>query len=220
MKTDNGTHVIVCRSYGDYRTYACTVANAQAILETHRDALASEILEVSELFSQSPRTVEPVSVRLLRDALDELLSKKPGDAAPKLRRLLYGASPREGADTRPDVTVTDAGQKELVLWLFEHGLSARPLDSQFDGQANALHPENKLEVLKPFAERMGKPIHYVLYPEYVEAARELGLLQANRWKDDAQEHRVVEQYLRFVREWLVDPSDTTYEVSELRATFE
>lgn len=75
MKTDNGAHVIVCRSYGDYRTYACTVANAQAILETHRDALAPEILEVSELFSQSPRTVEPVSVRLLREALDELLSK-------------------------------------------------------------------------------------------------------------------------------------------------
>jgi hypothetical protein len=220
MKPDNGQHVIVCRSYGDFRTYACTLENARAILAAHLDALPREVNAVASLLADESRAVKPVEARLIVEAFAEVLDKAVGEESPKLRRLLHGPSARAGAvDERPPVSVTEADQQALVLWLFKHGLSAAPLDAKLADKLDELHPENDLALLEPFARRMGRPICYVRYPEYLEAARALGTLHANRWKEDAAEARVVERYLEFVRQWLVDTSDTTYEVSTLQASF-
>lgn len=221
MQPDNGQHVIVCRSYGNFHTYACTVDNARAILAAHLDTLPREVNDVASLLADEALSVKPVEARLVVEAFAEVLGKPVGDESPKLRRLLYGPLPRAGvADERPLANVSEADQQALVLWLFKHGLSAAPLDAKLADKLNELHPEKDLTLLEPFARRMGKPVHYVRYPEYLEAARALGTLLANRWKEDAAEDRVVERYLSFVREWLVDTSDTTYQVSTLEATFE
>jgi hypothetical protein len=219
MTPDNGAHVIICRSYGDLSAYACTLDNARAIFDNHVGDLPREIDEVANQLLDTERPSVLYGAQGLHDALSEVLTKKPGEESSKLRSVLHGPSRRNESDTRPQVFITEEAQQELVLWLFKHGLSAKPLDSSLANKFNDLHPELELAFLAPFVQRMAKPIQYIRYPEYLEAAKSLKSLRANRWKDDAQEHRVVEQYLRFVREWLVDKSDTTYEVSEIAASF-
>jgi hypothetical protein len=219
MTPDNGKHIIICRSYGDLRAYACTLDNARAIFDNHVADLPREIEEVASQLADTERPSALYGAQGMQDALSEVLTKKPDDESSKLRAVLHGPARRNEPDTRPTVLITEAAQQELVLWLFKHGLSAKPLDSSIANKFNDLHPELELAFLAPFVQRIGKPIQYIRYPEYLEAAKSLKSLRANRWKDDAQEDRVVEQYLRFVREWLVDTSDTTYEVSELAASF-
>lgn len=220
MTPDNGKHTIISRSYGDLRAYACTVDNARAILDNHIADLSSEIKEVVGQLGDQDRPVMLYSAQSMVDALAELLAKKPGDESSKLRAVLHGPHRGPGADLRPQVLVDEAAQQELVLWLFKQGLSAKPLDSKLADKLNDLHPELELAFLAPMVQRMAKPVQYIRYPEYLEAAKSLRTLRANRWKEDAEEHRIVEQHLRFVRDWLVDTSDTTYEVSAVSAKFE
>lgn len=219
MTPDNGKHIIICRSHGDLSAYICTVDNARAILDNHIADLPREIEEVASQLGDTDRPVTLYAAQGLLDALSEVLTKKPGDEAVKLRSVLHGPNRRNEPDTRPQELITEAAQQELVLWLFKQGLSAKPLDSSLANKLNDLHPELELTFLAPFVQRLAKPIQYIRYPEYLEAARSLKALRANRWKEDAEEHRVVEQHLRFVREWLVDTSDTTYVVTDVAASF-
>jgi len=219
MTPNNGKHIIICRSYGDLSAYACTLDNARAIFDNHIADLPREIDEVASQLLETERPTILYGAQGMQDALSEVLTKKPGDESSKLRAVLHGPSRRNEPDTRPVVLITEAAQQELVLWLFKHEISAKPLDSGLANRFNDLHPELELTFLAPFVERMGKPIQYIRYPEYLEAAKSLKSLRANRWKDDAQEDRVVERYLSFVREWLVDKSDITYEVAEIATSF-
>ena len=220
MTPDTGKHIIVCRAHGDYRAYACTVANARAILDNHLQDLPAEIDEVAEQLSTPEQQVALYGAQAMHDALSELLAKKPGEDSAKLRGLLHGPARRNEPDTRPEVHIAEASQQELVLWLFKNELTANPLDARLRDRLNDVHPELDLTFLAPFTQRMGKPIQYIRYPEYLEAAKSLKALRANQWREDAQEHRVVLRHLRFVKEWLVDTSDITYEVVEVSAAFE
>lgn len=218
MKSDNGQHIILANSYGEPGAYACTVANAKAILNAHLGNLPPEVLEVARLLEDPQRTATPYSAKMVVEGIAEYLQLKPGEPAPKMRLLHFGRKPREGDDTRPTVLVDEAMQQAVVLWLFKHGIAANQVDSELAQRMTELRPEKELELLAPFAARLAKDIHYVRHADYLDAADELRKLRANRWREEAPEHRVVERYLSFVTDWLVD-RDHKYDVVKLEGAF-
>lgn len=218
MQPDNGQHIITETAYGVLTGYACTLANAWAIYKQHQNWLPGEIEVLAHMLEMPDASLVPVAAQRVTEALAELLKTKPADPVPKLRSLLYGPAPRAGEDTRIEVLATEKDQQDVVLWLFRHGLPNPPA-FELTAAMEKLHPERELALLEPFAQRLGKTPYYVQEAAYLEAARELLALPANRWKPEAPEHRVVSRILEFVSTWLVDRTDYKYGVATLAAEF-
>lgn len=223
MTPDAGQHVIICRSYGNFDAYECTLANARAILENYLGDLCTEIRTLHEALSDKSKKGDYLVVKTLVDeSIKEILTLDVGASTRHLRKLIHGGAPgtKSGqADERPEVLVTQALKDELVLWAFKVKKEPQKLTGMSADELSKLEPHKTLSFLAGVVERAkGRPLVYA-DGWALDAAQELQQLQTGTWKADAAEHRVVQRYLQFVREYLVDRSDTDYDVTELRATY-
>ncbi len=222
MIADNNQHAIVCVSYGNYHVFACTIANAKAILESHQSTLDPEALTLAdELAELKKMPVDVVNTRLLASVLTELTTVEPGQPAPQLQRLLYGYAPSAKSglpDTRPEVLVTPQLRDEVVLWAFRASVPATDFSSlQYKFQK--LAPHESLSFLASAVKRAdGRALRYIR-ADTLDTATELNVLRYGTWREDAKEHNVVQRYLTFVHDNLVDKSDTKYELAELQEHF-
>ncbi len=220
MTPDNGSHLILCTSYGERSAHACSMDNARALLAQHLGTLDAEVLEcASVLAGTAASPAYLVSSELVARALQEVAESAAGAAAPKLRRLLHGAPPKDAGtpDARPEVTVSAEMKDALALWAFKAGLTAHQLTADHASTLVAAQPM-QLAFLAPLLERAGnRALRFT--PNYIlDGAAELKQLQTGQWKPTALEHRVVGRYLEFINSWLVDTSDVRYDVIELQAS--
>lgn len=211
-------HAIICRSYGTYSLCDATLANAMQALDTHIDSLDPEIKAIAASFKpESPLAY--VSVKLMTEALAEVLSLGVGEPTVHLRRLLHGRAPKEGEDTRPQVLLEQAWVQEMAMFMVSNGLTVESL-RRLDGRRLAeLTPDNKLSFLQPFRYRVGKAIRYPSHDIYFDIAADYNVIMDGRWKETAQEHKVVARILQFINDNLVDTSDIRFDVEVITASF-
>lgn len=214
MKKDNNAHVIVCRAHGSLTAYPCTLDGAIRLLASHRDNLYEEAKALAAVLAEKSDT-RPYSADLVLKALAQLYSAKPADALPVLRVLQYGGAPRTGPDERPPVLATVEIQEELALWLFRHKVNLNHA-SDFAENIEKLNPLGTLSFLAPAAARLqaqGKVLRFVRGDD-LEVARELVVLERNRWMESTLESAVVTRCLTFINDHLTH-RDVKYEVVPL-----
>lgn len=215
MIQDNNQHVIVAQSYGNYSAYPCTLANAQKLLAQHLDTLSDEVRELSA--QDRADKLHAINQDRICLAFDEVLTKEVGSPTRSLRALLHGNAPgKDQEDTRPEVLVTQEMKDSLVLWCFKHKLNPERMRSIDCGLLTKALKERTLPLSEGLVERANGREMRVVESWVLEAANELALLQAgDRWKETAKEHSVVQRYLQFIEQHLVDTSDTRYHVASL-----
>lgn len=221
MIADDNQNVIVHTSHGTAQVMLCTLANARALLNSFLSNLDPAIEQVASYKTLADKPVHLVNTRLVTSALEELVTSDIGAPAKFVRNLMHGLPPRTVGgvtpeDTRPLETVTAELRDEVVLWAFKHKLDATKLGRNLDYDLHRYAPHETLRIMSGvLARAKGKPLQYV-EPSVLDAADELHQLQHGTWKDTAQESRVVQRYLDFIREHLVGRNDT-FEVTRLQA---
>ena len=216
MKEDNGQHCIVEHSFGDFSAYACTTENAYAILKGQLHNVYREVRALSdELSRPDTERVRYLTTKLLAKALDEVLTIVPGNPLPLLRQICYGKPPAKGEDLRPEVLCTLAMRQELLMWLFENKIEHSVLKEKEQALAK-LTPETALSFLAPLCESESAKVKWVDEWTFDEAW-ELKVVLSNKWKEEAQEHRVVERILKLANQW--SHRDVKYAVSALKANY-
>ena len=214
-------HIIVSTGYGSTSAYACTLDNAKAILAMHLDNLSSDVSALVAIKQATVKTHQVVSSALVAGALSEIAQLEVGAPSPGLRRLLHGAGPsiKSGlADERPQAVVTQALKDELVLWAYKSELDPRALKSTGAYTFNEVKPHASLSCMSGVLDR-AKGLE-ILYAESddIDAAEDLVVLNADRWKPDAKPERVVARFLSFVTAYLVSSRHGTYDVVEIADT--
>ncbi len=216
MIEDQGQHVIVSRSYGNYETYACTLANAHALLAQHEEQLNADVKQLAELDRETHYVVN--GQRLVK-AMRDVMAKEVGEASAQLRAQLYGNGPRKAEDDeRPQAVVTQELKDEVTLWCVKHRINPLSIPDINAERINKDLAGTEFSLLQGVKER-AKGRALVFVDDWaLQAAEEYTQLKTGTWKAEAAESRVVSRYLQFITEYLVDRSDVTYEVSQLKQT--
>lgn len=219
MVPNEGTHLLLCHSHGQTSAYRCTLANAKAAFATHEQALLPEVAALARDMTQPGADFALMVSDTLIRALDELLAAQPGAELPQMRKALYGPPPSDDQeDRRPLYVATAADREELALWLFRNGFTVNKRTGLDDESLKSLSPQDELAFLAPLRKRHAKPVRFVS-SEIYSGARDLKALKADRWREDAPEHRIVERYVTFINEWLVNPRNERYEVVAVEADY-
>jgi hypothetical protein len=221
MIPDNNQHVIISHGFGGYTAYPCTVEVAKRLLADHMDALDEEVQEIADILQAGKDASEYLVIgQTVVDALVEITTLAPDAPTRALRRLMHGQPPTSKSgkpDTRPEVFVSEALRDEVVLWAFKKGLNPQALTS-IEGNLPELAPHESLSFMTSVVERAkGLPVRYVRASTY-DSAYNLRQLQHGTWKESAQEHRVVQHYLEFVRDELAHRDDR-YDIAPLKASY-
>ncbi len=198
MIEDNGQHIIISSSYGNYSGHPCTVENARALLTQHEAALAQEVRDLALL---PENTYHILNAELLVRALRDVMALDEGAPSISLRAMLHGRGPRRGEeDLRPPAAVSSELKTEVTLWCVQNkvnplnisGLDAKKLNEVWTPSSGLIQSALKarIEGLTPlFVDE------WVLdtYAEYHQ-------LTKGKWKETAKEHAVVDRYLQFITE--------------------
>lgn len=211
----SASHIIIVTGYGSSSAYACTVDNAKSILAMHLPNLSEDVSALVALKQAPEKTHHVVTASLVTGALADIAQLEAGTPSSLLRRLLHGSGPtaKPGiADARPQAVVTEALKDELVLWAYKNKLDPRNLKCTGADCLNDLKPHAALSCMSGLLDRAkGLEILYA-ESEDIEAANELLVLQADRWKPDAKVERIVAKFLSFVSSYLVSSRQGTYDV--------
>jgi len=178
-------HVIVSRGHGSYAVYDGTVENAKRILSWQ--TMPEEVLAFSKNKPASYGTFENM-VRIIK----KMLEKEPGELA------------FESVDGSVTIPVTEQAKNETILYLYKKKITPDTLS------AYSLKKEcniKDLSWLSPFHDT-------VLVEEWVaEYARQLRVINEDKWKEGISEERKIRYILDFVRE--LCHRDEEYELVEV-----
>ncbi len=193
----NGTHVITHDHKHGNAIYRCTLENAQKLL---KECLQNDAIQLANLAEKLKEVKVPVRpVTWLTYALAEVRDLR--ESPERLRTVLYGPRPKEGADTRPMPVISKEMQEELVILFFRSQLKLEALDTRSPMSINELTSGwGSLSFLAPARERLGDEVMFVddyLYDGYLD----LKPLLRNQWKEAAKEESVVGQHVRFLNSW-------------------
>lgn len=213
MIADNGKHVIVRNGFGSFSVYPCTLENARRILSARSDSLPREIMD---LVNKDPKQVYLVSSERMRKALMELVSLAPDEPGKLLRAFIYGRAPMDTPDERPQFLATQALKDEFTLWCVKNGANPLKPEDLSDDLLSALLGTDSLLVSGLKQRAAGRTIH-IADDWCIETRNEWLTLTTGTWKDSAQEHRVVDRYMKFITDQLCH-RDEKYEVCEFKAT--
>lgn len=218
MIPDNNQHVIVESSHGSFYAYPCSVENARKLLNNHLEGLAPESSAIRAARLSENKYL--VSHDRIAAAFQEVVDGEVGSATRHLRALLHGNRPEDSdSDTRPEVILTQEMKDKLVLWCFKHKFDVRRLESLDCEVLTSELNAGQLPFSEGLIERAKLRVMLVAQDWALDAAAELRiLLDVARWKETAMEHKVVQRYLTFINEQLVNSRFTEYQVAELQTT--
>lgn len=218
MIPDNNQHIIVESSHGSFQAFPCTMENARKLFSNHLCALSAELKALG-----AARRLENkyfVSHDRIASAFQEVISAEVGTSMRALRVLLHGRIVKDvDVDSRPEVVLTQEMKDGFVLWCFKQKLNVDRLEAL---DCRMLTREANAGTL-PFSEGLlarAKGRDIVVAEDWaLEASDELLLLEdGTRWKDSAKEHSVVQRYLNFINDHLVNSRYTEYQVAPLVVT--
>lgn len=199
----NGTHVITHRHKHGNAVYACTLANANKLLQECLKNEAPDLAELAEELKTETRPVRPFD--WLVKALSEVLDMK--ESPVRLRMVLFGPGPklRDDPDPRPVPVISKEMQDELVLFFFRNRFDLQMLSGRLAPTLEMVTAcWNSLSFLEPARQRLtetGGPDVRFIENHMSDALDALAPLQKNRWKEGAHEERIVGQFVTFFNEW-------------------
>lgn len=205
MINDGSSFKIVHSGYGAVDVQDCTVDNAMAFLKNYLTNLNPDIMAATSSIRENTNYI--VNTSLIVDALKEILSATLGQGLPKVARLLYGA-PAKGTTAETIVFEAEYVTK-VISWAQANGIAwakLNDLSSRVGYELEKMNP-TALFLLDGIYKRAGARKPMFLEASVIDISSELAVLEKNTWKPTAKESSVVQRYLTFINENLMDRNE-------------
>lgn len=209
MIPDSLKNVIVHQGFGAFSVYPCKLEIAQNILKSKLPCVPPSVAKAAQNIAEgNSKAVGPLHSRLLCKILAEVVQGPVGNKSAALETLLRRAKARgkpEDSKKRDsaemDFTITQPMVDEVLRWSHAHHLSAHQFGNQWHAVLQACGDDwPHLSFLAPIKAELEQHQLKILPTEDLEMAEELSVLQRNKWKEGAEESRVVERIIEFVNQ--------------------